>query len=347
MKNVRFDNSGSVPRFLYEDVSGKDDWIEYKPCTEGLWKNLDKNDFSVELLINPLLNKARHIYNIKKDDGSTSRVGMVFPVSALDTEYGFEEKGASNYALMAFQILLERLLDVKDAEADFSDNFEENICVCVLNLKALGLQNPLHLCINSLRKYGYCYFEEGNEIKVAEGYKEEGYIKSGQKSLEVRFEEPKLYQKPLIDLMLRSLPRAHNVVHRFVLLYQIIETMMEEVALRKINEEIGKLQGRTIPHNDFLDNLKKFGQEKERIREIFSVCQLTEDEFEYFKDPCKRLFALAKYNPDNVSEKPMRFYAFRNQMTHTFRDFHAYPEEVAETVQGFEKVVLTILEKYE
>jgi hypothetical protein len=320
--------------------------MEYKPSIQNLWDGLDVKEFSVDLLINPLLNRAKNVYNLCKDDGTISRVGMVFPVSALDSDDSFEQTGMCNYAFVAFQTLLERLEDVNNPEGDFSENFEDNVCVCVINLKSTGLSNPLPLCINSLRKYGYSYFIPNNEIKAVDGYKAELYVDNNISNLVVRFEEPSLYQNPVVDLMLRSLPYAHNVIHRFVLLYQVIETMMEEVSLKKINEEIVKLQNKAIPHNDFLDNLKRLGQERERIKEIFDNCQLTTHEFDFFKTPCKRLYSMTGYTPDKPSEMSSLFYSFRNQMTHTFRSLHVYPDEVAETVQGFEKVIMTILEKY-
>lgn len=346
MKNVSFDEIGSTPVFTFENHDGVKDRIEYKPSVKGLWPSLRKEDFSVDLLINPLLNRARNVYNIQDKDGGSKRVGMVFPVSALDSEDSFEQTGSGNYAFMAFQTLLERLDDIKNTDLDFSNNFEDNICVCVFNLKHLGFTNPLHLCINSLRKYGYCYFEPENEIKEVKGYKADLYVDGNEKDIEVCFKEPVLYSNPVIDLMLRALPHAHNVIHRFVLLYQIIETMMAEVSLKKINEEIEKLQKNEIPHNDFLDNLKKFGQEKERIKEIFERCDLSNDEFSCFRDPCKQLYLRTKYNPDKESVNSLYFYSFRNQMTHNFRNLHCFPDEVAETVQGFEKIVMTILEKY-
>lgn len=346
MKNVRFDEIGNTPVFAFENHDGVKDWIEYKPSVKGLWPSLRKEDFSVELLVNPVLNRARNVYNIQKKDGGIERVGMVFPVSALDSEDCFEQTGSGNYAFIAFQTLLERLDNIENTDQDFSNNFEDNICVCVFNLKHLGIANPLHLCINSLRKYGYSYFEPKNEIKEVKGYKPDLYVNRNANNIKVYFKEPKSYSNPVIDLMLRALPHAHNIIHRFVLMYQIIEIMMEEVTLKKINEEIEKLQKQKIPHNDFLDTLKRFGGEKERIKEIFEICKLSKDEFSWFKESCKHLYGIIGYDPDDKSDY-MYFYSFRNQMTHTFRNLHDYPEEVAETVQGFEKVIMTILEKYE
>ena len=77
---------------------------------------------------------------------------------------------------MSFQTLLELLPKLNNSEQDFSDNFEDNVCVCVFNLKTIKKTNPLHLCINSLRKYGYSFFESKNEIKPVEGYKPELYV---------------------------------------------------------------------------------------------------------------------------------------------------------------------------
>ena len=68
MKNVRFDKSSGTNYFRFVNSDGVEDKIEYKPSIIDLWDSLRKEDFSVELLINPLLNRARNVYDIYDKD---------------------------------------------------------------------------------------------------------------------------------------------------------------------------------------------------------------------------------------------------------------------------------------
>lgn len=45
--------------------------------------------------------------------------------------------------------------------------------------------NPLYLCIHSLRKYGYSYFEDNNNVLPIEGYSRELIISNNQKSINI------------------------------------------------------------------------------------------------------------------------------------------------------------------
>ena len=53
------------------------------------------------------------------------------------------------------------------------------------------------------------------------------------------------------------------------------------------------------------------------------------------------------YHPANMNENAMCFYAFRNQMTHSYREIHKHKVELDKTVQAFESLVLTIVERYD
>lgn len=345
MRNVDFKHGSEGYYFSYESENGFGEF-EYRFSAKPLWKDIRYDEFEVELLINPLLNRESNTYELRGREHHT--VGYLFPISLLDSDSDFGEyHNINNYVNVAFKKLLERIEHVKGNGILFSDNFEENICVCVLHKPSINMPHPLSQCIHSLRKYGYSYFEENNRIHPIKGYAPDLFFKNGKKKVILDFKEPLLYQNPMIDSILRALPKADNLTHRFVLLYQVIETLFEEIASRKIDEEIRRFTGKHIPCNDFQENIKQLSSEKVKLGEIFECCENLESsgEAKQFMEYCMQLFDLIHYSPSKNGLKDI-FYAFRNQMTHSFRNLHGFPVELAETIQCFELLILKIIELY-
>ena len=63
--------------------------------------------------------------------------------------------------------------------------------------------NPLYLCIHSLRKYGYSYFEDNNNVLPIEGYSRELIISNNQKSINIELKEL-FISAPNCDRILRE-----------------------------------------------------------------------------------------------------------------------------------------------
>lgn len=348
MKNVKFCADSGEHGFSYEgiDEDEPEGFFEYHFSLQSLWDNISLDDFDVELLVNPLLNRESNVYELRGEHNKT--VGYVFPVSLLDSDSDFSEyRNINNYVFVAFYELLKRIPGIKN-ENVFSENFEENICVCVFHKPSVNIAHPLKRCIHSLRKYGYSYFEPNNRIKSINGYKAQLYFADGNRTNRIKlvFKEPSLYRNSMIDSILRSLPKADNLTHRFVLLYQVIETLFEELSFKKIDEEITKFRNDQIPSNDFQENIKKLSSERSKISDIFDDSNVeTSGEAQNFKESCIHLFDLIHYKPSREGVKDI-FYSFRNQMTHSYRKLLGYHDELAETTQYFELLVLKIIEKY-
>lgn len=257
MKNVKFYEGSDGNYFSYqgndEDVSGE---FEYRFSTKSLWNSIQLEDFEVQLLINPLLNRESNVYDLRDELNKT--VGYLFPISLLDSDSDFSDyRNINNYVYVAFWELLKRIPTVNENKEFFSDNFEDNVCVCVFHKASVNTTCPLRNCIHSLRMYGYSYFTECNNIKPVDRYRSKLYFHKRENKIHLKFSEPSLYKNPIIDSILRALPKADNLTHRFVLLYQVIETLFEEIASKRIDEEIKRFTGKQIPCNDFQDNIKQ------------------------------------------------------------------------------------------
>ncbi len=345
MRNVRFDTSGSSPVFKYDNELGEVEFVDYKPPIDLLDPNINVADYCVELLINPLLSNESNVYMLLDPNNATNqKVGVVMPISVLSSDEQPEHK-IHNYIFAAFYVLLERIDDIKETE--FYKNFEPNICVFVVDRRRVHVEHPLSHCIHTLRKYGYSYFENDNSIKPPVGYVATEYIRAGQKNIRLEFKEPELYSDPMVDTLMRALPSAHDATHRFVLLYQVIELLMEKAAITEINNYITSLSIQDIPSNDFVHGVNELSTEKEKIKEIFTKANITSAESSEFRDACLILYGLIHYNnPKVTSSNDALLYSFRNQMTHSFRMLRKEQAALATTIQRFEILILRIIERY-
>lgn len=303
------------------------------------------NLYAVDLLINPFLSKGKDSYCLKHKDLNRT-IGMIFPISNLDEDKGVLNDKQYDYFFIAFYTLLKRLKWNKIRERCFSSNFEDNICVCVFNKKQAEQENPLHLCMHTLRKYGYSYFEPNNHIEKPEGYIENLYKPKG-KTIRIDYKEPLLYSCGMVRTLLDELPRVSNNIHRFVLLYQIIEFLLDTTMTICIDEQYKKLKDNNIPNNDFLHSIGEKMSEKARINEIFERCNIKGTiECKDFNNSCKVLFSDISYQVNEGTDISEMYYKFRNQITHRYRNLIKYKSDLAIAIQDFERLTMLIVEKY-
>lgn len=344
MKRVNFDNNGSYPVFEYEGEDGSIEYLEYKPPLNGLWPNFDIKSFCVELLVNPYLTKEVHTFQLLNEHGN--RIGVVFPISLLDSDQPFEKDYISNYVFAAYWYLLQRIVRLE--KIPFSANFEDNVCVVVLCRTEFATQYPLDYCIHGLRSYGYSFFTPNNTVKPVPGYKVESILTKGASkltnTLRINVQIPALYSDDAIRLLMESLRDADNIINRFVLLYQVFEALMEDSGLRIIRREVAQLDAHCIAPREFLVNVKDAISEKSKIIEIFNASNIPDEDKELFENSCTHLFDMYGHKTDY--SLPEMLYEFRNQMIHSYRELLKFQDELALTIQGMERVVLSIIGLY-
>lgn len=344
MKEVQFSNINNEPVFEYTDDKDKTGTFDYKlKLNEGFNCALAEN-YEVELLINPILIKERHHFALRDNETKRS-IGIIFPISMLDETEEEIPSGQLDYFAIAFYVLLKRLKYIKD-DALFSKNFEWNICVCVFDLRQVKAENQiLSKCIHCLRKYNYSYFIDGNNYQPIAEYNDEWFIKDDAKYINIVIKEPSLYKEEMVDTILRALPSIENIIHRFFLLYQVIELLIKQIQKDEINRYIQTYCDGYTPENDFFDNISHVQKERKLINVIFDKCHLQKEDYSYFEDEVRKLFEKVSYVPDKDNPSDL-FYSFRNQMTHSLRNLMSHHGLMARTIFQFERVVMKIIEKY-
>ena len=155
-----------------------------------------------------------------------------------------------------------------------------------------------------------------------------------------------LYHQPIRDTILRDLKSASTVSHRFVLLYQIIELLMEDAIIQDVDKIYNRLRNGEISTNDYFAETSRVSKEKERIRNIFNSCNLQSIDCEKFREACKELFVNSGFNSETTSNDSDMFYNFRNKMMHSYSRLYEYKNLMSKTIQNFEQIVLLIIERY-
>lgn len=342
MTDIKLEPTPDGNQFTFKDGENER-FFEYRPSIAGLWGSIDFEEFDVQLLIHPFLNKENNVFALESivcKDYET--VGYIFPIAALDSNEFVPSRQADNtYLYVAYYVLLQRLRKIKQEANTLGDCFESNICVCVLNLKTIGKEKGLNNCIHSLREKGYSYFTERNGYKPVDGYTYDFYkqLVHGNR-IKVTFSIPKLYSDPILDGIIRSLPNADNLVYRFILLYQIVEILISKNITKNIDNLISEYQKSAIKtENDFLESINGVRKERDVVRCILESCQIEQSEF---NNACKQLLSVAGI----PQPKDPLFYSFRNQMVHSYRHLYNYKSELAYTIFYFEQIVLSVVERY-
>lgn len=337
MNDVSFDST--LKRF-HCTTKESDKIVEFEfDFKQEYHPNIDCEQYNVELLINPFLNRESNIFRLQS---RKQNVGYIFPVNVFDSEETLENdfRGISRHIFAAFSILLRRLQKV--TSSNFSDNFEENICVFVIDKNRLGIDNPLYKCIHSLRKWGYSFFEENNTVREVRHYDNRFYIRNTRINLE--FTSPVLYEHDTIKYLLREYPKTTSPIHRFIILYQIIEYLFDVEARHEAAIIIEKYNSNLLMYNDLSTDLRALTSEKNKINKIFNRCgalssfQTFEDRY---SDLCRELF----YEPNCEGTAEM-FYSFRNLLTHSYRLPHSREKKLNLTIQAAELLILEIVENY-
>lgn len=324
--------------FEYNDGEGTSMPFDYLPKIQQAWTNTE--DFELILLENPYLNKESNVFDIYTDKPD-DRIGWIFPISVLESE-DLEERGnILNYLYIAYQILLLRINKLEVTKTLLSDYYKNDAIICLVN-KRTAPDFHINTYYFSLYWYGYSVLNEDIDCRNVEHYSYD-YLKSRIKLTAAS----KLTTDPVItNLIKQELPTADNLLHRFILLYQAIEHLMEIEAYNKAQNSVNKYNSKSIGIRDLLQELKNQTSEFFIIKEIFSNSSVNKDTLSKFREECRKLFQNASFDPNDKSDISY-FYNFRNQIVHSYRKYLTSHGQLGITMQIFERVILELITTYQ
>lgn len=296
----------------------------------------EKNEFLLddyELLIfeNKSLNAENDIFLIY-ENSLNKGVGWIFPMAVLESnDNKLSDKNFFNqFRYLAYEKLLSKKFDIKteitQKKEDYllSDIFKDEFIILVISKNEFEADNSFDInnYLPSLASSGYFIKNENilnykcpNDI-VINNFRGNKRINISQ-TINVVYKEEftiKLYNNYLKTL-------GHQLI-RFHLLYQIIEFLLTESFNKDFNILLNKYTEDDITKNNFLENIAKIRNERERIRKILTNINPNSDTFEKtilidLKRDCKDF--LSQFGVDEREELGDLLYDVRNIIVHNYR----------------------------
>lgn len=343
------DNSNTPYTFKVKDADFECDF-EYKPSVEGLWDNIDISNFIIVELENPYLTLESDIYSVNIN-GIDGTCGWVFPIVVTDSENTEAKQNLLNYVYVAFQYLIENIDSSKynndgllNYYADGED--EDRLILMVLNKKFIISEMPgfdINDYLLSLYLNGYSKYNTSNKALKVDEYESniKLYNKSKIKLFKTQSESIRdnNYVKELISSRLVSID--HHLV-RFVLLYQIIELLIDIRRNKLIKGTIEDYQNQTIEFNDLKQKLLSGSNEKQLLQLIIQDTNITQYIKDEFVHKCNDLFNAINYSVGH-SDICNMLYSFRNKVTHSYRDILPQERLFFQVMNHFELVIIDLL----
>lgn len=315
--------------------------FEYRPTIKKTWDNFA--DFEFHLLENPYLNKESNIYETYVKFADDERIGWIFPLSVLESDTVEDRGNLLNYIYIAYQELLNRI-DNLDKGNLLSDYYAPNSIICIIHKgtinKITGEDFNIQDYIISLYTYGYSLIGQDERANPINNYKY-----NCDKRIYIRKTKSLCGDDFINQLVQNELPYADNFLYRFMLLYQVVEYLMEKESANGIMNAIGKYNAKNIDKNTLLVEIRDQISEQKLIKDIFKNSNIDNKILSLFQQECEQLFKTVPYIPSS-KDSPTLFYNLRNQLVHSYRKYIAHKEQLITTIRYFELIILEIIISY-
>jgi len=297
--------------------------------------NKDINDYIVGRFINPFLNAQNDVFKIKLEiQNSEKTVGYIFSSASLlnddeEDEPQFDEfKQAFKYYCLRHIIEQYSWKDISDKySVDLQTILSEDASYLVLFKPMLKDDEfKLSYLYPSLAYYGYYNFpkkSKPNVLKLIGDYKVEleklieqkfTYIKS-QDSLKLKqIQSIEIDNNLILLLYEKYLVEADNHLYRFLLLYQVIEYLVEKKFLSDLNVLIADRSKYNT--NCFYEKILKLKETRSTINKIFSEAKISVDDEVIYVLKSFILSSNSGYEKQSIGDC---FYDIRNLLFHDYK----------------------------
>ena len=330
--------------FIVTDSHQISQRFTYRPTLAGCWENVD--EFDLYLLRHPIQRRGSDISNVYLTSNPDESVGWMFPISILDTDTIDPQGKLLDYVFISFQILLKRIedFDVNNDEGNLFDIYDEEAIVLILNKRYLPDNFDVEQYRFSLYKMGFSIGEKKPfEIPFYQ-YEQTSHINLRAAITPVNELPNAEYIKQIFS---SDLIETNNPIHRFIILYQIIEILMDALSEQDIITNINKYINREIGKNDLMHVIRDAVDESDNIQKIFkNIASEHSNVRSSFISSVSTLYKEVGYD-DGRSDIASVVYSLRNQLFHSYRRYIGNKELLYKVIQGFEKVILDVLINYQ
>jgi hypothetical protein len=314
--------------------------IPYRFKISGNWGEVNLEEFSWSLYLNPYYEYKDRYCDVtrKKTD---NRIGWLFPIQIFDSD-SLELKGNfEEYLIVAFKILIGRIENINSNKTSISDFFPSDTIVLIANNHNVATDDQFRPSAYRLSLLSFGFYDFSNEIFTV---KCEGFSYVYNDHLKIEMGNSNIVPNPNIDNLLKEIQQTNNTLCRFILLYQIVEYLMDVNSDKDLISSIDKYNKKELSKNDLLENVKTLLYDRRRIKDIFSEAKIAKDIINQFEDSYKSLITTCKMSFE-VKKYYEHIYDFRNKIVHSYRLIIGEKKLFDETVQAFEQLLIHILMK--
>lgn len=290
--------------------------------------DLELINYKIDRLVNPYLNAENDFFKIKYSDKS---IGYIFPVSVLENSNEDEfDEFLQAYKFYTIKFIIENFdfSTVSELQTlNFSDLYHDDSIysiVCISLVK--DTEFNLEMCLPSLALKGYYLFPLGTVPNVLSLAKECNndlkalidskflQIRSNQ-SITIQKAKTKIGQISLLSLLYKKLlVENDNPLFRFLILYQVIELLLE----KKIREGIDLicLEKDNLNNFDFFQRMHEINNTRSMINNLFD--EVTFDDKNEITNALKGFIcqSFPKYSKQATGDC---LYDVRNLLFHDFK----------------------------
>ncbi len=255
--------------------------------------SLDVNDYKVLKFVNPYLNAQNDTFKIKINEKT---VGYIIPLSAMEDDsythnFDFDEY-LQAYKYYGIKSVLEEI-DYKNIPKEgkvfFSNLVDKNTIFAVFYQPSIPVRElNFNDFLPSFALKGYYYFQNDvnpNIISLIEEYRNDGSLVSlidskfytirGNGSLNIHKANKFVENNPLINLLYNKLlAESGNPLHRFLILYQVIEYLVD----KKIKEDIDQIlsEKESLTNFKFVQKINEINNTRSIINKLFAEVKFDE-----------------------------------------------------------------------
>lgn len=317
---------------------------------------LNDEDAGVIFLRSPYYNAAIDRFGIflKREDGSHS-FGFLFPVSLFDKANEQEYANMKEWQQDMMYIGYRKLLDYCSEGGNNRLYDKGNV---VETLEELNIGEDVFMLV-------YDKKVDNDETKIVPALYDKGFYVVSNPYISTKLYSSS-YMKRLIagdrhhkditlkvatdsfvkfgfvkDLYINLLPYIENNAFRYILLYQVIEYLMD---LKKNEIWFDSMNNFSAKHsNELIHRLMDTGKEESLINMVFTGIQRGEGIYQDFIEYAKQLYAGVKKDGSKDADFPAFMYGVRNILVHNLKEAIDFGDIIDELAERYEKIISWII----
>lgn len=332
--------SGCLPFSISSDAIGK--------------SGLADDDAGVLFLRSPYYMAAVDRFGVKLVlNGEIRSFGYLFPVSLLDKSNEQEYENMKGWQQDMLFIGYKRLLDFCHEGNKLYDKVN-----VVETLAEINVSEDVFMFIYDKKvekdqmKFVPALYDKGFYLVKDPCGKEELYSSSFMKKLIMGQDHHEYFLLKeatesfvrfgfIKDLYENLLPYIKNTAFRYILLYQVIEYLMD---LKKNETWFDSMATFTNKHcNELIHKLMDVGKEETLINLVFEGVKQGDSIYQEFKDNAIKLFEGVNKEVKTDTNFPAYMYGVRNILVHNLKEAIEYDNIIDELAERYEKIVCSLI----